>query len=272
MLLSNLEYVALRLIRRFLFPETFLLRFGHWFPYYRVNHNQLDSATIAGRYLALLAQMERTIEQATVLEIGAGSTNSTAYSLAARTSVRRIFAHEPYVNLRPDLDSRFLAQSASSSVRSAAQLRQVVTRLTDTSEIPAQSVDLILSHSVLEHVSEPDALFTELRRLLKPGGAMLHIVDYRDHFFKYPYHFLQFSRWTWNHLLNPGDLPRWRLGDHLKMIRQAGFAPTVLESTQDDEAFGMIRSRIAQEFDLADPHLAVQTAAIFLVRDAHPAR
>jgi SAM-dependent methyltransferase len=271
MLLSNLEYVALRLIRRFLFPEALLLRFGHWFPYYRVNYNQLDSATIACHYLALLAQMERTIEQATILEIGAGSTNSTAYALAARTAVRRIFAHEPYVKLRSDLDSRFLAQSAN-SVRSAAELCEVVTRLTDTSEIPAQSVDLILSHSVLEHVSDPDALFTELKRLLKPGGAMLHIVDYRDHFFKYPYHFLQFSRWTWNHLLNPGDLPRWRLGDHLKMLRQAGFAPTVLESTQDDEAFGLIRSHLSQDFDPADPHLPVQTAAIFLVRDAHPAR
>lgn len=272
MLWSNLEYVALRLIRRFLFPEALLLRFGHWFPYYRVNHNQLDSATIAGRYRTLLAQMERTMEQAAVLEIGAGSTNSTAYSLAAHTSARRIFAHEPYVKLRSDLDSRFLAQSASGSARSVADLREVVQRLTDTSEIPARSVDLIVSHSVLEHVSAPEALFTELNRLLKPGGAMLHIVDYRDHFFKYPYHFLQFSRWTWNHLLNPGDLPRWRLSDHLKMLRQAGFAPTVLESTQDDEAFGLIKPHLSQDFAPADPQLPVQTAAIFLVRDAPPAR
>lgn len=269
--LPNLEYVALRLIRRFLFREALLLRFGHWFPYYRVNHNQLD-ATIADRYLALLAQMERPTEQATVLEIGAGSTNSTAYALAARTSVGRIFAHEPYVKLLLDLDSRLLAQSASNSARSVAEVRQVVRRLTDTSEIPAQSVDLILSHSVLEHVSDPEALFTELERLLKPGGAMLHIVDYRDHFFKYPYHFLQFSRWTWNHLLNPGDLPRWRLSDHLTMLRRAGFTSTVLESTQDDEAFNLIKSHLSRDFDPADPHLPVQTATIFVVRDAHPAR
>jgi hypothetical protein len=58
MLLSNIEYVALRLVRRFLLKDAFLLRFGHWFPYYRVNHNQLDAARIAERYLALLRPLD----------------------------------------------------------------------------------------------------------------------------------------------------------------------------------------------------------------------
>ena len=35
---------------------------------------------------------------------------------------------------------------------------------------------------------------------------MLHVVDYRDHFFKYPLHFLQFSQNTWRRFLNPGRL------------------------------------------------------------------
>jgi SAM-dependent methyltransferase len=45
------------------------------------------------------------------------------------------------------------------------------------------SIDLCVSKSVLEHVPPADVpgLLAELRRVLRPGGAMVHVVDLRDH-------------------------------------------------------------------------------------------
>jgi SAM-dependent methyltransferase len=45
------------------------------------------------------------------------------------------------------------------------------------------SVDLVLSKSVLEHVrpAQVRPLLAEMHRVLRPGGAMMHMVDLRDH-------------------------------------------------------------------------------------------
>jgi SAM-dependent methyltransferase len=41
--------------------------------------------------------------------------------------------------------------------------------------------DLIVSRAVLEHLYDLDAAFAAMDSLLRPGGAMLHKVDFRDH-------------------------------------------------------------------------------------------
>jgi len=91
----------------------------------------------------------------------------------------------------------------------------------------------------------------------------LHIVDYRDHFFKYPLHFLQFSEQTWQSFLNPGDLPRWRLGQHVTALKHAGFQVIVLHQEIDVDNFAWIQQRISNHFDLTDPTLGVLRAVIF---------
>ncbi|MBN8521711.1 MAG: class I SAM-dependent methyltransferase [Alphaproteobacteria bacterium] len=50
-------------------------------------------------------------------------------------------------------------------------------------KIPDSSVDFIYSHAVLEHIWRDDfaPLMREVRRILKPGGAASHVVDYQDH-------------------------------------------------------------------------------------------
>jgi len=47
MLSSNLEYIPMRLARKFLFRDAFLLRFGRLVPHYRVNFNQTDPRPLA---------------------------------------------------------------------------------------------------------------------------------------------------------------------------------------------------------------------------------
>ncbi len=49
--------------------------------------------------------------------------------------------------------------------------------------LPDASVDVIYSCAVLEHVHDLDQAFSEMSRVLKPGGIMYHEVDLRDHIF-----------------------------------------------------------------------------------------
>ena len=49
---------------------------------------------------------------------------------------------------------------------------------TDLAHTPIESasVDLIYSRSVVEHLSDPVAVFTEMRRILKPGGRFIFLT------------------------------------------------------------------------------------------------
>lgn len=55
--------------------------------------------------------------------------------------------------------------------------------LEDLRALPAASVDLVWSNAVLEHVRLADlpATLAALARVLKPGGVMVHGVDFSDH-------------------------------------------------------------------------------------------
>jgi hypothetical protein len=96
---------------------------------------------------------------------------------------------------------------------------------------------------------------------------MLHAVDYRDHFFKYPFHFLLFSRRFWDRWLDPGNLPRWRLGDHLRLLQAGGFRTEVLDFEALPSEFAKVASAVHPDFDRSDPNLAVARATLLVTRD-----
>jgi hypothetical protein len=86
-------------------------------------------------------------------------------------------------------------------------------------------------------------------RGLKPGAFMIHCIDYRDHFFKYPYHFLLFSKKTWDTFLNPGDLFRYRVSDHVNIMENAGFKVNALTGSKDSLEFEKIRTMVHPDFN-----------------------
>lgn len=55
--------------------------------------------------------------------------------------------------------------------------------------LPDESIDMIYSCAVLEHVHDLDFCFSEMSRVLRSGGIMNHQIDLRDHIF------LQDSPW-----------------------------------------------------------------------------
>jgi SAM-dependent methyltransferase len=259
------EYVTLRVARRFLFSDAMLHRVGRFVPYYRTNMNEVDARPVVELYRRALERAGRTLPpDPTILEIGSGATNSVGYALAASSlagAQGRVLLFEPYAAFDAAADAPARAAAPQGVV-------ERVQRLQTLAGVAAGSVDLVVSHSVLEHVRDFEATVAELDRVLAPKGLMLHAVDYRDHFFKYPYHFLLFSRAVWDRWLDPGDLPRWRLGDHLRQLRARGFVAQVIESDSMPEEFAKVAPRIDPGFDRADPEVAVARATLLVSRGA----
>jgi SAM-dependent methyltransferase len=258
--LSNVEYVTLRLVRRFLFP-TDLQRIGRYLPFYRTNVAEVRPEYVCELYRDALAENRLSIDGGRVLEVGSGATNGVGYALAC-AGASRVWCIEPFVPLDRALDIALLARAADQHGVPADSLSAIVQRCDSFASVGAAQADLILSHSVLEHLADPAAVFSEMKSALSRHGVMLHVVDYRDHFFKYPLHFLQFSRTVWQRFLNPGDLPRWRLNDHVTALRRAGFDVTVLRQVSDARELERIRPHISSDFDANDATVGVLQAVL----------
>ena len=236
------EYIVLRLIRRFLFPYSLLLRVGKYVPYFRVNANQDGAPLVVDEYERLMREhAPEFLERGglRILEIGAGVTDTVGQLLAERFGCE-VHVCDPYV--------RFDAEATRQGVKRFNISSAAQDRTQRISQPRAQGYDLILSNSVLEHVEDPEGFFRQMKSSLREGGVMIHRVDYRDHFFKYPYFFLMFSDWVWNTFLNPGDLYRWRLDDHLEAAKRAGVGVESCDNVVLEEDYKQIEPRIHARF------------------------
>ena len=121
-------------------------------------------------------------------------------------------------------------------IRYAAPLDARATRL------PDNSIDLVCTTSVLEHVP-PDALrgiLQECHRICRDGAVMSHVIDYTDHYAHSDaaitaYNFLRFSDPAWKRY-NPAIHYQNRLRHHQygELFRAAGFA-VLAERAQQPE-------------------------------------
>jgi len=247
--LRDLPYLVPRIIRRKCFPTAVPRAISAWLPGFRSNAGTQSCARVVDLYEKHLVPKlgARWPLDRRVLEVGIGATNSSAYEAAARGATFA-FALEPFVPLDPALDALLLAECAQRHRLTPDSISGKVQRLTSLAPVAHASIDLILSNSVLEHVADMDALTRDLHRVLAPGGAMLHLVDYRDHFFRYPYHHLLWSDTVWERWLNPGDLPRWRLRDHIECFERHGLRVEILRATPLAAEFEKVRSRILPRF------------------------
>ena len=127
--------------------------------------------------------------------------------------------------------------------------------------LPEESVDLMVSNCVLVHV-RPEVLLGELialRRMLKPAGAMYHLLGHDDHWSfhdrreSWPsFNYLRFSERTYRLLFdtrleyhNRMVKPEW-----LEVFRRAGLRVDDYEEHISDESRANVRSqpRIADRY------------------------
>lgn len=92
--------------------------------------------------------------------------------------------------------------------------------------IERESVDLIWSHAVLEHVADLDRAYAALRLWLKPGAVMSHQIDFASHGLTAEWNgHLACSDLTWKVIVGkrPFLINRQPCSAHLKLIESNGF-------------------------------------------------
>ncbi len=248
------------MIRKFLFTAQVLNKIGKFIPYYQTNMAQLSPKPIVDNFEKYLNLKNVSIKGKTILEIGTGISNSTGYEIMARGAAK-YFAYEPYMKCDSQIDDQLFQQIKKDY---PTLRKKCVSRLINLSDVRRNAIDILLSQSVLEHVNNVEQLITELKPLLSQSGCMLHVVDYRDHFFKYPYHFLQFSKKNWNLFLNPGDLERLRINQHIRQFEKAGFKVDVLHTETDTENFEKIKPYLHDDYKNNDKINSVIHGVLFV--------
>lgn len=250
------EYISLRLARKFIFNYKFLLKYGKYLPYFKVNINQEGASQLVDRYVELLKTHSADffkLKDVRILEIGAGTTNTVGLLLAQKLGCT-VDVCDPFVIFDHIANKKNITHYGISDAALS-----LVKRIDKPVE---KEYDLIISNSVLEHVEDIDTFFKEMKQSLKSNGKMLHIVDYRDHFFKYPYFFLIFSEKTWNRLLNPGDLYRWRLDDHISSAYKNNLHVEILEQTILENELILIMKKINKLFLLKEKWKITEAAML----------
>jgi SAM-dependent methyltransferase len=256
----SLPYFLARLVRKFAPFGALPKPLRQKIPGFQPNLGELSQTAVFGIYSKTLDfDLASWLEGKSIVEVGTGRTNGCCYMFASKGALSAI-SLEPFRPLDLDQDAIQLKDTADLSGCSETLLKERVKRIGSFASIPNESCDAVFSLAVLEHVESMDELTKELWRVLKPGGWMLHVVDYRDHFFKYPYHHLLWSRKTWDRFLNPGDLPRWRLGDHVECFKKRGFSTRVLSASSIDHEFRKVQALIHPEITTRYSMEDIQTA------------
>ena len=117
--------------------------------------------------------------------------------------------------------------------------------------VPDARLDCIYSWTVLEHI--PPAILTfivkEFKRILRPGGLMVHTIDNSDHWsHKDPTitaaHFLRFEDNVWKFFnSNPLDFQnRLRVFEYRDLFENLGFTIKTLSSNLDERALASLET------------------------------
>lgn len=123
----------------------------------------------------------------------------------------------------PDDRIRVTIENAGTPVSDALRY---VAPWSDPNICAANSLDLIFSHSVMEHVADPASTYVACHRWLKPGGIVSHKIDHSSHGITRAWsgHY-SISDALWSIIL--GDRPyllnRMRPRQHVAALQEAGF-------------------------------------------------
>ncbi|MEN6644356.1 MAG: methyltransferase domain-containing protein [Armatimonadia bacterium] len=283
-LLTEVPYLAGRLSRR-LMPGNVARRyltndFDDLRHLVQVHEGQVSAVDYAAGELA----------GETVLEIGPGRYNPAAVGFLGQGAARVVFVERARRNLDQGLLQQRIrdlmaafgycgAEWQRVAVLDPGETRELATfgggriefrwQSATATGLPDNSVGAIFSHSVLQCLNEPQEVFKELARVLKPGGFMYHMVDLRDHFFRFPLQFLCYSEYMWSHVLtsrypHKAYLNRLRLPQLQRMFEELGLEVETRALAEDVEAVRRLRPRMHGDFQgFTDDELAPMLAGVY---------
>ncbi len=101
-----------------------------------------------------------------------------------------------------------------------------------------ESVDLIISQAVMEHIDDIENAYTKMFNFLKPGGYISHEIDFKAHETHSLWNgHLSYSEKTWKIILNGRlySINRKLLSEHLSILMKNGLdAIEVIRDIRDD--------------------------------------
>jgi len=130
-------------------------------------------------------------------------------------------------------------------------------------------VDIVLSSWVYEHITEKEIEPTTraLAQITAPDGVHLHFIDMRDHFFKYPFQMLTFSKTIWQRCFNPpSNLNRWRLKDYRQIFEKYFDEVNIHVVAREPEKFRKALPHIRPEFLTGDESIDAITLFALIAR------
>jgi SAM-dependent methyltransferase len=120
----------------------------------------------------------------------------------------------------------------------------------DLDVIQEDSVDMLYSQAVLEHIDDLDHLYEGLHRWLKPGGLMSHEIDFKSHGTAKIWNgHWAYSDFVWKLIRGrkPCLLNRQPYSVHEKLLQKLGFE--VICDIKTENRSGITRKRSASKFE-----------------------
>ena len=129
-------------------------------------------------YYYLIDEIKKNAHYAkgNLLDVGCGSSPFYSYFIK---HINKYLKHEHPEAIKPNIDYDYLSELPRISAQD-------------------NSIDTIISFSVLEHVSEPFETMKEFKRILNPGGIFIISVPQYWHLHEEPHDYLRFTK----HVLN----------------------------------------------------------------------
>jgi len=127
------------------------------------------------------------------------------------------------------------------------------------------SLDMIFSQAVLEHVDELIKLYHNCYKWLKPGGLMSNQIDFKSHGMSREWN----GHWTYSPLIwymirgrRPYLINRIPCSIHLKLLKESGFE--LLYTEKNSKKNNILRNQLAHEFsELTEDDLT--TAGLYYI-------
>jgi len=258
----NLQYILSRFARHSM-PDSaarFLLRRG-WII--RPGMETRFPEQALQRYLQRLGEQQVSVAGKRVLVFGYGGNFALGCGLL-RAGAGHVVLSDKFAPPDEENNRKLLPDYADYLIDTPAGIRTRPEYLTlsddDIVEMAdlgsLQPVDLVLSNSVYEHLSDVDQITKALARLTKTAGVQLHFVDLRDHYFKFPFEMLTYSEKTWRNWLNPtSNLNRNRLLDYQKIFERYFNQVDISVLERDLDSYHKVEHRIRSEFLTGNPEI-----------------